>query len=368
MAPAQELLVENTAAPTTKRVRIRKFPVRRLPQPKEGGEDESGELSPALDSSPTGVDAVVFSRCSISPSSADGAACEKVLLYEEDAAPVVKMTTRTPTHKRFKAKNQSQPQLTQKKQQQLLQQQPPRKQQQQNVKLIDDFRVSYLKKAVRLQNETLRDFLGRRDAPQQQRHLTWQKLLEAAQSLEELHLQDIVHGRLQCRNILISTDGSQRARVRNFGALLYNRCFNIAERPSSASSSSSAAIESYAAVDDHTARWIAPECLDGAPSSPESDIFSLGMCILEAVTLTDPWGAVSSDVARVLVSAGRLPTKPSAFAQHDQWELVERMCAREPSQRLSLASVLKHLRRFAEQEQRVRFKVQRDAPTVLYCG
>lgn len=349
MMPTQELLVESVAAPT-KRVRIRKFPVRRLPQPKESG-DEDRVVSPALDPSPTGVDAVVFSRNSdnSSPSSTAAAAHEKIVLYEEDdVVPVVKMTTRMPTRKRFKTKKQP----------------PPQKYpQQQNVKLIDDFRVSYLKKAVRLQNETLRDFLGRRDAPHQ-RHLTWQKLLETAQSLEELHLQEIVHGRLQCRNILISTDGSQRARVRNFGALLYNHCSNIAKRPSSSSS----AAESYADVDDHTARWIAPECLDGAPNSREADVFSLGMCILEAVTLADPWGAVSSDVARVLVCAGRLPTKPSVFAQRDQWELVERMCAREPSQRLSLASVLKHLRRFAEQEQRVRVKVQRDAPAVLYCG
>jgi hypothetical protein len=386
-----EELVDFECATPTKRVRIRKFPVRRLPKSKteeRAGAEESERSSPSPSfslheleceserSSPTSVgdNALLLHTYSL-PS----AAREKVVLFEQverqstDAkqdddvdmeTEVLQVATRKPTRRCFKKKPKQQRQKESEGVKLLDDfhetQQRPKKKKSESVKLLDDFRVSYLKKAPQMQNETLRDFLSR-DAHHQQ-HLKWQKLLEAALSLEQLHAQDVVHGSLQCRNILISADGSQIARVRNFGALYHRQ-----ERVSSASSMET--ISSQQDLDDdHTARWIAPECLDGAESTKESDVFSFGMCLLEAVTGAEPWGAVSSGVARVLQSVGRLPLRPAGFFQNDQWDLLERMCARDPFQRADMAFVIKHLRRFAAQEQRERVKQQRETPTVLYCG
>uniref|UniRef100_K3XB69 Protein kinase domain-containing protein n=1 Tax=Globisporangium ultimum (strain ATCC 200006 / CBS 805.95 / DAOM BR144) TaxID=431595 RepID=K3XB69_GLOUD len=210
-----------------------------------------------------------------------------------------------------------------------------------SVILIDDINIQRLQ-AAPFHHETLRSYLQH----QQNRQLTWRKLYEAACTLGQLHEQKIVHGRLQCSNILISTDGTQTARVRNFGPHFDHK---------------------QEGAKNEAVRWSAPECLRGANASCASDVFAFGMCILEAVTREDPWGCVSPSVVRVLVPTGRLPQRPvDTIVSDEQWDLIVAMCAKDPSRRLSMAQVIKFLWHFMEKEQARRVQLQREVPCVLY--
>ncbi|KAF1333285.1 Tkl protein kinase, partial [Globisporangium splendens] len=219
--------------------------------------------------------------------------------------------------------------------------QPKSRREATSVILIDDIHVQRLR-AASCNHETLRSYLQH----EQNRRLTWRKLYEAARTLKQLHEQKIVHGRLRCSNILISTDGTQTARVRNFGPYFDHE---------------------QEGAKDEAIRWSAPECLRGANASCASDVFAFGMCILEAVTRADPWGSVSPGVIRVLVPAGCLPQRPvDTVVSGAQWDLIVAMCAKDPSRRLSMPQVIKSLWHFVEEEQARRAKLQREVPCVLY--
>ncbi|RLN95258.1 hypothetical protein BBJ28_00024733 [Nothophytophthora sp. Chile5] len=107
-------------------------------------------------------------------------------------------------------------------------------------------------------------------------------------------------------------------------------------------------------------RWKAPECLQsGSEKSPptvQSDVYSLGMCIVEAVTHNDPWTSFAGprlpDVAvkYSLLKKHEFLQRPPAFEDDAQWDLVMKMCAFEPSERIELPEVLESLARFANIE------------------
>lgn len=100
------------------------------------------------------------------------------------------------------------------------------------------------------------------------------------------------------------------------------------------------------AVDPEAVRWQPPEVLCGAmkdaSGSSASDVYSFGMCILDAISGSPPWGRVSCAVVRVLASAGRLPRRPEHVSD-EQWELVERMCAKDPKKRPEMTFVAEQL-------------------------
>lgn len=339
----------------TKRVHVRTFPVRRRVPRTKSDERQAASADP----NSTGDDdaASVSSTTSTRGGSHRPARRKQnVVLYDDSAAYASASPApppspaRTPTSLFSRACEQPQRSA---------------------ITLIDETRMPFLK-AGDGQNETLPEFLGRDN-----RHLTWQKLLEAALSLRQLHEQGIVHGRLQCRNILITADVTQQARVRNFGAH-FRPHHHSGKGHLIAESSPASTVSSCWDEDELEAvRWRAPECLAdedwgsaGASerASKEADVFSLGMCILEAVTRAEPWGAVSDDVVPVLLQAGRLPSRPAGHFRDDQWELIERMCAKDPARRLGLSSVIKRLRVFAALERDARVALQREVPRVLYAA
>lgn len=74
-----------------------------------------------------------------------------------------------------------------------------------------------------------------------------------------------------------------------------------------------------------------------------SDVFSFGMCILEAVSQEVPWGYhVDDDTVRYLVLSGELPEQPASMPDR-VWDLVKRMCRLDPKDRPRLASVVAEL-------------------------
>ncbi|KAE8896695.1 hypothetical protein PF005_g17229 [Phytophthora fragariae] len=178
------------------------------------------------------------------------------------------------------------------------------------------------------------------DASSAGKPTTWKYLHGAALGLEYLHERGIVHGDLRCSNILIGADSV--AKLSNFALS------DPMKRPTS---STSPLIGS--------SRWQAPEVLRGEMSSKESDVYSLGLSILEAVTGMIPWGG-GDDSAQYWpaqfnkkhwtpeteVDSWYAPNCPAGDAR----ELVWRMCCQNPHKRTSLHSVVRELERLAIKE------------------
>jgi serine/threonine protein kinase len=167
----------------------------------------------------------------------------------------------------------------------------------------------------------------------------WQKLRQSALGLQYLHQHSIVHGDLKCDNILVAADGT--AKLTDFGLSTIRRYVDSEEEQSTVPSVVGAQ------------RWKAPECLGGAPPSFESDVYSLGMCVLQAVSGEFPWGPRMPDAAvRFHVRRGVLPPRPKGFEDDAHWDLVRQMCCFDPQQRLKLPVVVQRLTRFADLEAR----------------
>ncbi|RLN87802.1 hypothetical protein BBJ28_00010763 [Nothophytophthora sp. Chile5] len=177
-------------------------------------------------------------------------------------------------------------------------------------------------------NGNLADYLAKMEAAG--RSLVWQKLHEAALGLLFLHQNGIVHGDLKCNQILVNGDGV--AKLTDFGM-------------------SFASSDSRPANSDTNVRWAAPECLtsEGLPPTCESDVFSFGMSVVEAVTNNVPWGVyLADDIIQNHLVHHRFLSKPAAFESDAHWQLVLDLCAFEPSRRLKLSTAIDRLQQFAE--------------------
>ncbi|RLN86585.1 hypothetical protein BBJ28_00023059, partial [Nothophytophthora sp. Chile5] len=150
-------------------------------------------------------------------------------------------------------------------------------------------------------------------------------LLSAATGLRYLHDVGVVHGDLKGNNILIGKDGV--AKLTDFGLSFFRKNVD--------SEAEQGALGAY--------RWKAPECLNGEVATFASDIFSFGMCIIEAVSGALPWGnRLDDDVVKLRVMKGELPKRPAVF-EGEEWDLVQQMCCSDPKQRLNIVSVVVRL-------------------------
>jgi len=157
----------------------------------------------------------------------------------------------------------------------------------------------------------------------------WSKLLEAALGVQYLHARGVVHGDLKGNNIVIGSD--LKAKVTDFGL-------------------SSLTSDGATAQISAASHWVAPECFIGA--SPQltfaSDVYSLGMCIVEALRVVGgadvclPWGRLDNAEVRGIAKMAKLPSRPE-MCEDSQWELVKRMCAFEPEQRIKISTVVDEL-------------------------
>jgi serine/threonine protein kinase len=176
--------------------------------------------------------------------------------------------------------------------------------------------------------------------------LTWKFLYEAALGLEYLHERGIIHGDLRCSNILIGNDGM--AKLSSFGST------EVATHPRSVVRSM---------------RWQAPEVLKGRPASRESDVYSLGMCILEAESGKQPWSTCGEGDTRYSKMHWNADAHASVPYDQFDWknpsdddifvrradphfvrrsrELVWRMCCKDPRERSSLTSIISELEQLA---------------------
>ncbi|KAG3107611.1 hypothetical protein PI124_g14957 [Phytophthora idaei] len=157
----------------------------------------------------------------------------------------------------------------------------------------------------------------------------WGLLYDAALGLQWLHFRGIIHADLKCNNIVVTASG--RAKLIDFGLSRVRTCRGFRS--------------------GDALPWKAPECLiRGSESSFASDVYSFGMCVVEAVSGDFPWG--KTRVGSYYVKQGQLPQRPDSFSMI-QWELVKRKCCFKPEERLQLADAVKVLGFFAQHSQYV---------------
>ncbi|KAE9114483.1 hypothetical protein PF007_g10359 [Phytophthora fragariae] len=160
----------------------------------------------------------------------------------------------------------------------------------------------------------------------------WNKLYEAALGLQYLHDKQVMHGDIKGNNILVGRDGS--AKLSDFG-------FSTLE--SNDSATSAIGLVSGDNPKLGAIRWRSPEVLRGDKATLKSDIYSFGMCILEAVSGKRPWFGIDYDVSvRYHVKEQLLPQRPENCGE-DVYELVKQMCRFHPSDRIPISDVVRKL-------------------------
>jgi serine/threonine protein kinase len=176
-------------------------------------------------------------------------------------------------------------------------------------------------------------------------HELWTKLHEAALGVQYLHAREVVHGDLKGNNVVVGSD--LKAKVTDFGLSL--------------------AVDSEATAPISGAwHWVAPECLvakkgeqTGVKPTFESDVYSLGMCIVEALRVVEavrdgkpsygclPWGMLDPFVVKHHVTSGKIPSRPS-ICTDEQWILVTRMCIFDPKKRIKISTVVDEFERLVK--------------------
>jgi serine/threonine protein kinase len=182
----------------------------------------------------------------------------------------------------------------------------------------EDPRLFLVMELVR--GRTIRSTLQKRTmTPRQVGEITY----EVAEALDYVHSQGVIHRDITPSNIMLTDYGTassrSRARLTDFGIAI-----PIEHRP---------------AEDDlvtGTAAYLSPEQVRNLPLGPGTDIYSLGLVMLECLTNTVafPGEAVESAMARI-------DTDPDIPEYVDpEWrELIARMTSQDPADRPTAAEV-----------------------------
>ncbi|OWZ05739.1 Protein kinase [Phytophthora megakarya] len=88
--------------------------------------------------------------------------------------------------------------------------------------------------------------------------------------------------------------------------------------------------------------WKTPEVINKGKPSAQSDVYSFGMYVADAVTSNVPWCRNMSHVKFRVI--------PKAFDNDKQWTMVEKSCAFERSENVMLSDAIELLHEFAEDE------------------
>lgn len=154
---------------------------------------------------------------------------------------------------------------------------------------------------------------------------------EAAEALVTVHRAGLLHRDVKPANLLIAADGT--VRLADFGIALDRRQFQ----------------EAY---DAGTLRYVAPERLEGV-ETPASDVYSLGISLLESVLLRPVFRGKSTAELRTAI-AGGIPVLEPAEIRGIPTELLalaRRACARNVADRFADAAELaRELRSFLDRK------------------
>lgn len=153
----------------------------------------------------------------------------------------------------------------------------------------------------------------------------WRYLSDVARGLQYLHSNGVIHGNLKCNTILVCNNGI--AKLASFPRSYF-------------------AESSYMRKDFTVHRWKTPEELEGGKPTFAVDIYSLGMCVIEAATGEYLWENVPESIVKyIMLQQKRLPTRPDKL-NDQEWELVKRMCRFEPDSRIGIDSVVCYMEHF----------------------
>ncbi|KAH7338145.1 kinase-like domain-containing protein [Rhizoctonia solani] len=159
--------------------------------------------------------------------------------------------------------------------------------------------------------------------------------VRVASGLVYMHHRNAVHGDLRASNILVSSDGDPK--LTDFGL--------------STMSEAGLAFSETTNVHAGSMRWASPEqLLEGSPSSKPSDVYALGMTILEIFTGEVPYYPQCRKDFQVMskLQQGVLPTRPTEQLKDDAygnriWELLVKCWNREPDNRPTAMEVFESL-------------------------
>ena len=147
-------------------------------------------------------------------------------------------------------------------------------------------------------------------------------------ALAAAHASGIVHRDVKPGNILIGTDGC--AKIADFG---------IAKSMQDATGGLDVTATGQLIG---TPAYLAPERLEGAPATPESDIYSLGVVLYEALAGAKPFaGETPIATARAIAAGDHAPLSRRCPALDPRLTgAVERAMAREPARRFASAAAM----------------------------
>ncbi|OWZ03249.1 Serine/threonine protein kinase [Phytophthora megakarya] len=150
----------------------------------------------------------------------------------------------------------------------------------------------------------------------------------------KLHENKVVHGDLKCNNILVDGD---TAKICDFGFSY------VRERSDMSLQAQTKQI-----------RWKAPEALMALDQNLNprfaSDVFSFGMCIIEAFLNGEvPYGVEDDEVVIEKILDGEKYPRPNGI-QDDEWTFVLRLCEYNWEARLTIDDALRTLKMFADRE------------------
>jgi serine/threonine protein kinase len=159
------------------------------------------------------------------------------------------------------------------------------------------------------------DFLSEeRDGP-----MFWRLFEQAAEGLKFLHRNDIAHGNLRCNNIMIGE---------NYTVKLVNMGPQWKDWGMALTTRNDATFAGWKPVEQ-----LAEES-EEADARCEGDIYSLGMCMIEAITLEPPFGFMEDDTILELILAGECHPRPDGVSDN-AWTLITEMCNPDYVQRPS---------------------------------
>ncbi|KAG8702726.1 hypothetical protein FRC09_004577 [Ceratobasidium sp. 395] len=171
-----------------------------------------------------------------------------------------------------------------------------------------------------MDNGTLLQYIERNPAVDR-----YQLCIDIVEGVNYLHQNDVVHGDIKSANVLISCEGV--VKLADFGCTQLKRGTLYFTTTTSALALSP--------------RWTAPEILNGAAqSSKESDVYAVGMTLLEAVTGAVPFSNYRDQaVYGAVLWMRQVPDRPKSFASFEEdeagllWNLITDTWAYTPSNR-----------------------------------
>ncbi|WP_235492367.1 serine/threonine-protein kinase [Leifsonia sp. Root112D2] len=155
---------------------------------------------------------------------------------------------------------------------------------------------------------------------------------DVAEALHYVHGRGVVHRDVKPANILLATGGLPGRPV-----LAKLADFGIARLIDSSRLTSTGVVMG-------TASYLSPEQARGGEVGPATDVYSLGIVLLEALTGENPFPGTAVESASARLS--REPHVPGALG-HDWGSLLTAMTALDPDQRMSAADAAVATRRIA---------------------